>query len=99
MQILLPPSSPGGMLGKIVTPVLTAVLAVLALTLSAVLVGVVLVVGVFAWAYLWWRTRTLRKQMQAHAPRTERTRAYDIDRESARGGVVVEGEVTRVEVS
>lgn len=95
-------SAPGGnnsLLGKIVAFVITTVLVLLALTFSAVLVVVVLVVGVLAWGYLWWKTRALRRQMQAFAPRMDRTRAYDTKQEAAQGGVVVEGEVTRVEVS
>jgi len=101
MQIkFMPPSSGGNsLLQKVVTFVITTVLVILALTFSVVLVGIVMVVGVLAWSYLWWKTRELRKRMRDFAPRAERTREHDPIRTEAMGGEVVEGEVTRVDVS
>lgn len=97
MQIhYLPPSGGNSLLRKIAIYLLTAGVVVLALTFSVVLVVVLLVVGALGWAYLWWKTRALRKQIKTHAERTDRTRAYDAKQDA---GDVIEGEVTRVDVS
>lgn len=53
-----------GLLRKAVALVATLALAVLVLMFSAVLLVVVLVIGVVAGAYLWWKTRAIRKQMR-----------------------------------
>ena len=101
MQIRFISSNAGGnsLWQKVLAFIFTTVLVLLALTFSAVLVVVVLVVGALAWAYLWWKTRAIRKQMQEFAPRMDRTRAYDVKQEAAQDGVVIEGEVTRVDVT
>lgn len=51
----------------------------LALMFSVVLFAVVLTAGGLVWAYMWWKTRDLRKQMRDNPP----------------GGLVIEGEVIR----
>lgn len=100
IRFISAPAGSNSLWQKILAFIFTSMLVLLALTFSAVLVVVVLVVGALAWAYLWWKTRTLRKQMKEFAPRMDRTRAYDAKQEEVQqGGVVIEGEVTRVNVS
>jgi uncharacterized iron-regulated membrane protein len=83
-------ANPPGLLRKLLALVVTAALVGLLLMFSAVVLVVILVVGTIAGAYLWWKTRELRKHMrdlQAQA----RERA-----ESASNDAVFEGEVIRV---
>lgn len=75
-------SQPPSLLRKAVALVAAMALFALALMFSALLIAVVLTVGAIAWAYLWWRTRDLRKQMRMHSP----------------DGVVIEGEAIKGEV-
>ena len=49
------------------------------LMFSVVLFAVALTAGAAAWAYLWWKTRSVRKAMRDNPP----------------GGLVIEGEVIR----
>jgi hypothetical protein len=53
-----------GFLSKVLALAAGIVVLVAALVFSLVLVAVVASVGIVAWAYLWWRTRDLRKQMR-----------------------------------
>ena len=53
-----------GLLRKAVALISTVVLAALALMFSAVLLTVILIIVVFGGAYLWWKTRELRKLMR-----------------------------------
>ncbi|WP_181358816.1 hypothetical protein [Pseudothauera lacus] len=62
---------------------------VLALMFSVVLFAVVLTVGVVAWAWLWWKTRAVRRQMRAAAASAPPPGARP------GGGLVIEGEVIR----
>lgn len=71
---------PPSLLQKIVAFLVTLTVFGLALMFSVLLFAVVATVGVVAWAYLWWRTRELRRRMRTHPPG---------------GGVVIEGEVIR----
>lgn len=96
MQIrFLSAASGSSLLGRLAAFVVTTLLVVLALTFSVLLVVLVLVAGGLAWAYLWWRTRALRQHLRTAAPRAVRTREQDM----TQGGVVIEGEVTRVDVA
>ncbi|OIR19841.1 hypothetical protein GALL_07250 [mine drainage metagenome] len=86
---LAPGKSPGP-LRKLAALLLTAAMVGLALMFSAVLLAVIALVGAMAWAYLWWKTRELRKQMRdlhSCAARAEATASND---------AVFEGEVIRV---
>ncbi len=77
-------------LRKVVALVATVVLLGLVLMFSAVLLVIIAVIGVVAWAYLWWKTREVRKQMRAfQAGATQRA-------EMASNDEVFEGEVIRV---
>lgn len=64
---------------KVLGVVLGAALLVAVFMLSVVVFAVVAVVGVLAFAYLWWQTRELRRRMRERPP----------------GGHVIEGESRR----
>jgi len=53
-----------GLLQRSVAVVATVALAGVALMFSAVLLMFLLVIGAMAGAFLWWKTRELRKQMR-----------------------------------
>jgi len=84
------PSNPPGLLRKLAGLVVTLALVALVLMFSAVLFVVILVLGAIAWAYLWWKTREVRKQVRDFQAQA-RSRA-----ESASNDAVFEGEVIRV---
>lgn len=77
-----------GLLRKLVAATLGAVVLVGAFMLSVVVLAVVAVVGLIGGAWLWWRTRELRKRVAQRV--AEQMRA----REQAEGRVI-EGEVLR----
>lgn len=77
-------------LRKPVALILTIAMLGLVLMFSAVLLVVIAIVGTLGWAYLWWKTRELRKHMRNYAPR-------EVEREqNASNEGVFEGEVIRV---
>ncbi len=88
--VLNSPSKSPGLLRKLVALALTVTLVGLVLMFSAVLLVVILVVGTIAVAYLWWKTRALRKQMRELSQ-------HSMAREAkASNDEVFEGEVIRV---
>lgn len=91
-------SHPPGLLRKTAAIAVTAAVAGVVLMASAVFFAVILVVGVFAMAYLWWKTRDLRKMMRNFPPRGADTQSGTFRGEEA-GGEVIEGEVIRVHES
>lgn len=71
-------SGPGnGIFGKIVGTLAGAVMLIVAFTVSLLVFATVAAIALVIVVYLWWKTRTLRKQMREHPP----------------GGRVIEGEV------
>lgn len=56
---------PPGPIAKLFALVLGAIFLVLAFMFSLVALAVVAVGGLMVWGWLWWKTRALRKQMQA----------------------------------
>jgi hypothetical protein len=72
-----------GLLRKLVAAVAGTLILVGAFMLSVVVLAVVAAVGLAGGAYLWWRTRELRKRLREHA------------RAQAAGGRVIDGEVIR----
>ncbi len=88
--VSLTPGKTPSLLRKLVALAVTATLFVLLLMFSAVLIGVIAVVGTIAWAYLWWKTRKLRKQMRDLHSSAMRAQAR------ASNDEVFEGEVIRV---
>lgn len=88
--IFLAPSNSSNPLRKLVALIATVVLVGLVLMFSAVLLATVVVVGAIAWAYLWWKTREVRKQMREF-------RSREMGPEiKANADEVFEGQVIRV---
>ncbi len=77
------------MLNKLLALIAGAVLLVLGVLFSAVLLVVVAVVGLGLWAWLWWKTRKLR--------RAARDATRDSTSGAASGGQIIEGEAVVIE--
>ena len=88
--IFLSPPNASSPLRKLAAFVLTATLLGLVLMFSAVLLVVIAIAGTIAGAYLWWKTRELRKQMRDFSPREV------VREEAVKEDGVFEGEVIRV---
>jgi uncharacterized protein YneF (UPF0154 family) len=88
-----------GLLGKLITAIVGAILLVLGFMFSVVLIAIVVAVGLGVWAWFWWKTRKIRQQMRENPPPAwEKHTAPDghvIEGEA----VIVEEEVTRATVS
>jgi type III secretory pathway component EscU len=91
-QFLASPNS-SSPLRKLAALIMTAALVALVLMFSAVLLVIITIIGAIAWAYLWWKTRELRKQMRDFSPREV------VREEKVKDGDVFEGEVIRVVAS
>ncbi len=88
--IYLASPNASGPLRKVVALIATVALLGLVLMFSAVLLVIIAVIGAAAWAYLWWKTREVRKQMREfQVGATQRA-------EMASNDEVFEGEVIRV---
>lgn len=48
-----------------------AILLLLGFMFSVVILSVIAVIGLGVWIYFWWKTRALRRAMQANVPRQE----------------------------
>ncbi|MDD5300234.1 MAG: hypothetical protein PHD65_07045 [Gallionella sp.] len=105
MQIKFISPAPGnspGLLRKTATVIVALVLAGVALMFSALLLAVILIVVVFGGAYLWWKTRALRKLMKEQMrdfPPQGATMRSDTFADEVFKGEVIEGEVIRVDES
>ena len=88
-------TTPPGLLQKTTAIVTTAALLGLGLMFSAVLLTVIVTIGAAAWFYLWWKTRGLRKQMQAQMQDFP-PRGAAMESEVFHGEVI-EGEAVRVD--
>lgn len=84
---MMRPTPVTGVLGKAIALIAGAMALVLGFMFSLVLVGFVLVAGLVAGIYFWWKTRALRKAMRAQAPAWERQS----------NGQVIDGEAVVVE--
>jgi ABC-type bacteriocin/lantibiotic exporter with double-glycine peptidase domain len=83
-------AKPPSLLRKVAALIVTATLVGVVLMFSVVLFAIIVVVGLIAWAYLWWKTRELRKQMRDFTP-------PEMEQEqNMRDEEVFEGEVIRV---
>lgn len=80
-----------GLLGKMITAIVGAVLLVLGFMFSVVLIAIVVAVGLGVWAWFWWKTRKLRQHLRENPPQPQ-SQPY-----SGRDGHVIEGEVVIVE--
>jgi hypothetical protein len=88
--VLNSPEKSPGLLRKLAALIVTVAMVGLVLMFSAVLFAIIIVVGTMAWAYLWWKTRELRKQMRNFPP-------GEVKREeNMSDGKVFEGEAIRV---
>ena len=67
---------------------MTVAMVGLVLMFSAVLFVIILVVGTIAWAYLWWKTRELRKHMRNFQPHEAEREGKESD-ETVFGGEVI----------
>lgn len=94
-----PSPNPPSLLRKAVAIIVTLVLAGLALMFSLLLLTVIAIGAVIGGAYLWWKTRELRRrlreQMQGFPPRGAQAES-DVFRGESFKGEVIEGEVVRV---
>lgn len=107
MQIKQIPNSSStrpGLLRKAVTLVGMVALGIVALMFSAVLLAVILVVVVFGGAYLWWKTRAVRKmmrEMQGRMRQMQESAAATGEPQAFRGevyeGEIIEGVAVRVQ--
>lgn len=61
----------GSWLGRTLTIVGGVAIAVVAVLASAMLAGVLLLIGLVAWVVFWWKTRALRKAMREAAMREQ----------------------------
>lgn len=86
-------AKPPSLLRKLVALVITVVMFALLLMFSAVVLVVLLVVGIIAFAYVWWKTREIRRQirMMQSVATPEARRAAQASNDG-----VFEGEVIRV---
>jgi uncharacterized protein (DUF58 family) len=88
--VLNSPAKSPGPLRKLGALIVTVAMFGLVLMFSAVLFAIIIVAGTVVSAYLWWKTRELRKQMRDLPPR-------EVKREEKMSdGNVIEGEVIRV---
>jgi len=83
-------------LRKVAAVAATVVVAGVALMFSAVLLAAILTVGTIGAAYLWWRTRELRKQMRNMSAQ-EMDMQGEVVMSDDFKGEVIEGEVIHVE--
>ena len=85
-------AQPPSLWRKAVALVVTVGLVGVALMFSVVLFAVLLTVGAAAWAYFWWKTRDLRRQMREQGGPAAWAAARAAERE---GGLVLVGLVFR----
>jgi len=91
--VLNPPTKPASPLRKLLALVITVAVFVLLLMFSAVMLVVILVVGTIAFAYVWWKTREVRRVMRMM--RSVATPEARREAQASNDGVF-EGEVIRV---
>lgn len=77
---------------KLLALIATAALLVLGLMFSAVLLAFIVTAGIVAFAYLWWKTRALRRMMR------EQTMDGALNPSGVFKGEVYEGEIIEGEV-
>lgn len=82
------PSAQPGMFGKLIGFMAMAVMLVLGFMFSLVLLGVVLIIGLGAFGYFWWKTRSVRREIREQAVA-----------QAAHDGAIIDGEAVVVEES
>lgn len=95
-------NQPSSLLRKVAMLISGIVLVTVALMFSAVLLAGILIVAVFGGAFLWWKTRELRKMMRNFTPPPASMRGDTFAGGAPKGevfeGEVFEGEVVQVDV-
>lgn len=84
---------PRGLLAQLLTAIVGVLALGAALMFSLVFFAVLAVVGLVFWAYFWWKTRAVRKQIREQMANREFTPAAP---QSAASDDVIEGEAVRV---
>ena len=87
------PGEPKGLLAQVLTAVVGLIALALGVMFSAVFLVVVVVAGLVFWAYFWWKTRAVRRQIREQM--ANRDFAQPVQ-EPAQHGDVIEGEAVRV---
>ena len=90
----------GGLISRIVAAVLGVAVVFAALFLSVFVFAGLLAVGVIAGAWMWWRTRRLRRQLRetldaATREALQRNQARSAQATSADRGTVIDGDFIR----
>jgi len=88
---LLTSNSPR-LLSRLIGFIITAALIVVGLMFSAVLLVFIVIAGVIAFGYLWWKTRAMRKQMREQQ-NARGGAANDVFGDDDFKGEIIEGEV------
>jgi hypothetical protein len=90
----------GSLISRIVALIATVALVVVGLMFSAVLLVFIATAGLIAFGYIWWKTRTIRRQMREHkAFMNSAANDADVFKAEAFEGEIIEGEVIRKVVS
>ncbi|MCF8198079.1 MAG: hypothetical protein K9J42_04890 [Sulfuritalea sp.] len=62
---------------------------------SAVVFAVVLVIGLFGFAWFWWQTRAVRRELRAHMEAQQAVWEKNASPDDSTSGIIIEGEVIR----
>lgn len=91
-------SRPPGPFAKALAAIVAVVFFAVALTFSLVFVAVALGLGLIAGGWLWWKTRRVRRELDARMAEMARERPPAAG-ETVDRGTVIEGEVIAVEIA
>ncbi len=83
------PQPPGNLLTRILAFILSAALLVAGLMFSLVFLAIAAVAGLALGGWLWWKTRALRRNMQAFNDDLHRATS------TPDNGAIIEGEIAR----
>ncbi|MBI5786183.1 MAG: hypothetical protein HZA64_12065 [Rhodocyclales bacterium] len=89
------PHTPASPLQKAASAVIGLALLALGLMFSVVLIAVLVVAGLAAWGYLWWKTREVRRILRERQAPAANDRVF----EGEATVVETEEQVTRIEAS
>lgn len=78
---------------QIFATIVAALLLIPLFMVSAVLFAIALLVGLGIFAWFWWRTRAMRRELRARMEQQQA--AQDANRPQDASGIVIEGEVIR----
>lgn len=94
-KLLYSTANASNSLQKLLTVVAALVVIGFALMFSLLIIAIVLVAGVMAWGYFWWKSRKLRKLLRSY-PSSGAVTGEEVVRDEVVKGQVFEGEVIRV---